>query len=53
MRVLLAQPAFRSLWKLSRASYAGEWTAFVDKMIEETPAAQPTDVVARFKANLT
>jgi hypothetical protein len=52
MRGLLALPANRALWKSIRTSFAGEWTAFVDKLIEETPPAQPVDSVARFKANL-
>jgi hypothetical protein len=52
VRLWLAQPTFRALWKAGRLSYAPEWASYVDKMIAETPIAQPLDTVAEFKANL-
>ncbi|MFI4975976.1 MAG: hypothetical protein ACHP84_15660 [Caulobacterales bacterium] len=50
--LLLAQPVYRALWKSSRASYAPEWAAYIDRTIEQTPLATPVDSVARFQADL-
>ena len=52
IRSLLVIPVYRALWKLHRETYAPEWIAHVDKLIEETPLAKPTDAVARFDAAL-
>jgi hypothetical protein len=52
MKSLLAQPVIRALWKLDRTTYAPEWIAYIDGLIEETPLAQPVDVVAQYKAKL-
>ena len=50
--LLLAQPIYRALWKSSRAAFAPEWAAYIDRMIEETPLATPVDIVAEFRADL-
>ena len=52
IRSLLVLPVYRALWKLHRETYAPEWIAYIDKLIEETPLATPTDAVARFDATL-
>ena len=52
IRSLLVVPVYRALWKLHRGAYAPEWIAYIDKLIEETPLAKPTDAVAQFNATL-
>ena len=52
IRVLLAQPVFRSMWKRHRATYAPELIKLVDALVEKTPLAGPADSVAQFKADL-
>jgi hypothetical protein len=49
---LLAQPVIRALWKIDRTTYAPEWIAYIDGLINETPLASPADFVAQFKAKL-
>jgi hypothetical protein len=48
----LAQPVYRAIWKSTRTSFAPDWMAYVDQMIEATPVAKPTDTVAHFNADL-
>ncbi len=48
----LAQPVFRAIWRSTRTTYAPEWMAYVDKLIDATPLATPLDDVARYKADL-
>jgi len=48
----LAAPGNRAIWKMARASYAPEWAAFIDKLIEETPLDEPVDRVTQFKTSL-
>jgi len=50
IRSLLVIPVYRALWKLHRETYAPEWIAYIDKLIEETPLAEPTDAVLQFNA---
>jgi hypothetical protein len=52
IRSLLVIPVYRALWKLHRETYAPEFVARIEKLIEETPLARPTDAVARFDATL-
>ena len=52
IRSLLVVPVYRALWKLHRETYAPEFIAYIDKLIEQTPLAKPTDAVARFNATL-
>ena len=52
IRSLLVLPVYRALWKLHRETYAPEWIARIDKLIEDTPLAKPTDAVAQFNATL-
>jgi hypothetical protein len=53
MRFVLSQPVYRALWKIARGSYAPEWAAVVDKLIDGVPlAAQQQDIVAAYKAAL-
>jgi len=52
IRSLLVVPVYRALWKLHRETYAPEWIAYIDKLIEETPLAKPTDAVAQFNSTL-
>lgn len=52
VRYVVGQPGYRALWKSTRATYAPEWIAYVDKLIEDTPLVAPVDASARFKADL-
>jgi len=52
IRSILVVPVYRALWKLHREAYTPEWIAYIDKLIEETPLAKPTDAVAQFNATL-
>jgi len=52
VRYVVSRPGYRALWKTTRETYAPEWIAYVDKLIEETPLAAPIDASARFKADL-
>ena len=52
IRSLFVLPVYRALWKLHRETHAPEWTAYIDKLIQETPLAKPTDAVAQFNATL-
>lgn len=52
VRYVMAQAGYRALWRATRVTYAPEWVAYVDRLIEETPLATPVDAVARFRADL-
>ena len=52
VKSLLAQPVIRALWDLDRATYAPEWIAYIDRLIDETALARPVDFVVQFKAKL-
>ena len=49
---ILAQPVYRAIWKSARTSFAPDWMAYVDQVIEMTPVARSTDAVAQFNADL-
>lgn len=51
-RPLLATPVFQAMWQRGRAYFAQETQDLVDKIIRETPRAEPVDIVARFKSDL-
>jgi len=51
-RGFLAHPVFRAVWMGNRANFAPEFASFIDKVIDETPLAEPTDVLAQLEANL-
>lgn len=52
IKLLLAQPVFRSMWKRHRDTYASELIEIVDEMIRDTPLTRPADSVAQFKSDL-
>jgi hypothetical protein len=52
LRSSLALPAYRAVWMRYRLSYASEFAAFVDDLIEKTPRAEPVDLAAQFKADV-
>ena len=52
MRPLLAQPVFRALWRRMGPHYPNEITAFIDKLVAETPAIPPVNIVAQYKGDL-
>jgi hypothetical protein len=52
IRGVLAQPVYRAIWKSARSSFAPDWMAYVDQVIEATPVAKPADAVAHFKEDL-
>lgn len=51
-RPLLATPVFQAVWMRGRVNFAKETQDLVDKIIRETPRAEPVDIVARFKSDL-
>jgi len=51
-RPLLRTPVFQAVWLRGRAHFAKETQDLVDKIIRETPLAEPVDIVARFKEDL-
>jgi hypothetical protein len=51
-RAALVQPVYRAIWRWGRWTYAPDWVAYIDKLIDETPLAEPADAVAQFKAHL-
>jgi hypothetical protein len=51
-RSMLTQPVYRAIWISHRTTYAPEWMAYVDKLIESTPLSKPVDSVTRFNADL-
>ena len=52
IKVLMAQPVYRTMWMRHRETYSTELTALVDRIIAETPLAEPLDSVAQFKLDL-
>jgi len=52
IRGVLAQPVYRAIWKSARTSFAPDWMAYLDQVIEATPIAKPMDAVALFNADL-
>lgn len=52
IRLLMAQPVFRSMWKRHRDSYASELIQIIDDMISDEPLTPPADSVAQFKSDL-
>jgi len=52
LKVQLAIPGVRAIWRMSRESYAPEWREFIDKLIAATPLAQPINRVAQYKSYL-
>jgi len=51
-KTTLAQPVFRVVWRTRRNSYATEFAAYIDRLIEATPLVGPVDEVPRFAADL-
>ena len=51
-RIAVVQPVYRAIWRSARSTYAPEWAAYVDRLIDETPLAEPADAVAQFKGYL-
>ncbi len=52
IKLLMAQPVFRSLWMRHRETYASELIEIVDRMIRDTPLTAPADSVAHFRRDL-
>lgn len=52
IKILMAQPVFRSMWKRHRDSYASELVELVDQIIRDTPLSGPADSVGQFKSDL-
>ncbi len=49
LRAHLIWPVFRAIWTMIRAEFPPETIAFVDKVVAETPIAQPRDLAAELK----
>lgn len=52
IKLLMAQPVFRSMWKRHRDTYASELIQIVDGMIKDTRLTDPADSVAQFQRDL-
>lgn len=52
IKLLMAQPVFRSMWKRHRNTYASELIEIVDRVIRETPLTPPADSVEQFELDL-
>lgn len=52
IKLLMAQPVFRSMWKRHRDTYASELIQIVDEMIKDTRLTDPADSVAQFQRDL-
>lgn len=52
IKLLMAQPVFRSMWKRHRENYASELVEVVDQLIRDTPLTCPADSVAQFKSDM-
>lgn len=52
IKVLMAQPVFRAMWMRHRETYSAELSELVDRLIGETPLAEPLDSVAQFRLDL-
>lgn len=52
IKVIMAQPVFRSMWKRHRNTYAAELVGIVDEMLSDTRLTPPADSVAQFKSDL-
>jgi hypothetical protein len=52
IKLLMAQPVFRSMWKRHRNSYASELIEIPEQVIRDTPLTPPADSVAQFKSEM-
>lgn len=52
IKLLMAQPVFRSMWRRHRDTYAAELIEIVDQLIRDTPLTPPADSVAQYKSDL-
>lgn len=52
IKMLMAQPVFRSMWTRHRNTYASELIEIVDQVIRETSLTPPADSVEQFKSDL-
>ncbi len=52
IKVVMAQPVFRSMWKRHRDTYASELVAIVDQIIRDTPLTPAADTVTQYKSDL-
>jgi len=52
VHTMMAQPVYRAVWKMRRTSFAPEWMAYVDRLIETTPLTKSHDDVAMYKSAL-
>jgi hypothetical protein len=52
IKLLMAQPVFRGMWKRHRDTYASELIQIVDEMIKDTRLTDPADSVAQFQRDL-
>jgi hypothetical protein len=49
---LLGTPAFRALWKASRATYHADFAAYVEALVGDAPLGPPLDFAAQIKAGV-
>jgi hypothetical protein len=45
-------PGYRAQWKSARRNYGIEFVEFMDKLVAETPVIPPTDMLARWRADI-
>lgn len=51
LRTAFGAPGFRAAWQLGRGQFHGDFVAFMDKLLNETPVST-TDAVARWRTAL-
>jgi hypothetical protein len=52
-KVLLCIPVMRAIWNSSRQFYAPTFVSYVDTLLEGMPLAQPRDMGAQLKADVS
>ena len=52
MKGSFRNPGYRAQWKSARRNYGIEFVEFMDKLVAETPVIPPTDVLARWRADI-
>ena len=52
MKGSFGYPGFRAQWKSLRRNYGIEFVEFMDKLVAETALIPPTDVLAKWRADI-
>jgi hypothetical protein len=52
MKGSFGYPGFRAQWKSLRRNYGIEFVGFMDKLVAETAVIPPTDVLAKWRADI-